>query len=313
MAHRDRGHRRHPRDVRGAGAGLGGAGQRGGRRDDPRACRSRSRRDCSIPPTTAESLTNLADLLRPARRAREADARRRHGAGSRRVVERRRATASSTSSSCGSHVRFHNGDPFTAEDVEVLVRALPRRVVEAAPREGGRRGDRGAHRVRFRLREAWPDFMTYLGTPVTGAGWVVPKAYVERVGDDGFRKAPVGAGPYRFVLVHARRGAGARGARGVLAQAAGRQAPGAASVPDESTRLAMLKRGRRRRRVQPARRRWPRSFSERRSHGRRGPSCRRCSGWTSRAAQWQSGLAVARRARASRRRSGDRPSGDQPG
>jgi hypothetical protein len=28
-----------------------------------------------------------------------------------------------------------------------------------------------------------------------GAGWVVPKKYVEKVGDDGFKKAPVGAGP----------------------------------------------------------------------------------------------------------------------
>jgi len=33
----------------------------------------------------------------------------------------------------------------------------------------------------------------------TGAGWIVPKKYVEKVGDDGFKKAPIGAGPYRFV------------------------------------------------------------------------------------------------------------------
>jgi len=33
----------------------------------------------------------------------------------------------------------------------------------------------------------------------TGAGWVVPKKYVEKVGDDGFKKAPIGAGPYKFV------------------------------------------------------------------------------------------------------------------
>lgn len=28
----------------------------------------------------------------------------------------------------------------------------------------------------------------------------MPKKYVEKVGDDGFKKAPVGAGPYKFVL-----------------------------------------------------------------------------------------------------------------
>ena len=41
--------------------------------------------------------------------------------------------------------------------------------------------------------------MTFYGTPATGAGWIVPKKYVEKVGDDAYKKAPVGAGPYKFV------------------------------------------------------------------------------------------------------------------
>jgi peptide/nickel transport system substrate-binding protein len=41
--------------------------------------------------------------------------------------------------------------------------------------------------------------MTFYGTSATGAGWIVPKAYVEKVGDDGFKRAPIGAGPYKFV------------------------------------------------------------------------------------------------------------------
>jgi len=32
-------------------------------------------------------------------------------------------------------------------------------------------------RVRFRLKRPWPDFMTFYGTPATGAGWIVPKIY----------------------------------------------------------------------------------------------------------------------------------------
>src|SRR2546423_1613172 len=53
-------------------------------------------------------------------------------------------------------------------------------------------------RVRFRLKRPWPDFMTfYIGA--TGASWIVPKKYVEKVGDEGFKKAPIGAGPYKFV------------------------------------------------------------------------------------------------------------------
>ena len=61
-------------------------------------------------------------------------------------------------------------------------------------------------------------------TDATGAGWIVPKKYVEKVGDDGFKKAPIGAGPYRFVSFTPGRGAGARGVRAVLAQAAEREA-----------------------------------------------------------------------------------------
>ncbi len=37
--------------------------------------------------------------------------------------------------------------------------------------------------------------MTFFATPATGAAWIVPKKYVEKVGEDGFKKAPVGAGP----------------------------------------------------------------------------------------------------------------------
>src|SRR6266849_115063 len=86
-------------------------------------------------------------------------------------------------------LKFHNGDPFTAVDVKFSFhRDKVREVVIVSP-----------SRVRFVLHEPWPDFMTFYGTMVSGAGWVVPKKYVERVGDDGFKNAPVGLGPYKFV------------------------------------------------------------------------------------------------------------------
>ena len=37
------------------------------------------------------------------------------------------------------------------------------------------------------------------GTSASGAAWIVPKKYFEKVGEDGFRRAPIGAGPYKFV------------------------------------------------------------------------------------------------------------------
>jgi peptide/nickel transport system substrate-binding protein len=52
-------------------------------------------------------------------------------------------------------------------------------------------------RVRFRLKQPWPDFLTFYSS-ATGAGWIVPKKYVERVGEDAFKKAPIGAGPYKY-------------------------------------------------------------------------------------------------------------------
>jgi ABC-type transport system substrate-binding protein len=39
----------------------------------------------------------------------------------------------------------------------------------------------------------------FYGTAATGAAWIVPKASVEKVGDGGFKKVPIGAGPCRFV------------------------------------------------------------------------------------------------------------------
>jgi peptide/nickel transport system substrate-binding protein len=53
--------------------------------------------------------------------------------------------------------------------------------------------------VRFHLKAPWPDFMTFYGTTASAAGIVVPKNYITRVGEDGFRKHPIGAGPYQFV------------------------------------------------------------------------------------------------------------------
>lgn len=94
---------------------------------------------------------------------------------------------------------FHNGDPVTAEDVKFsferyrgAAAKLLREKVEAVTVVD-------PHRVRFHLSQPWPDFMTFYGTPATGAGWIVPKQYIEKVGDDGFKKAPIGAGPFKFV------------------------------------------------------------------------------------------------------------------
>src|SRR5213594_716979 len=140
-------------------------------------------------------------------------------------------------------VRFHNGDPLTAEDVKfsferyrgAAAKMLKDRVTSVDIAD--------PNLVRFRLKRPWPDFMTFYGSLATSAGWIVPKKYVERVGDDGFKKAPVGAGPYKFVAFKP-------GVELVLEAYEGywRKAPEVKTlvlrvIPDEATRLAALKRG----------------------------------------------------------------------
>jgi peptide/nickel transport system substrate-binding protein len=140
-------------------------------------------------------------------------------------------------------IRFHNGEPVTADDARfsferyrgISAKALKEKVAAVEAPDPGR--------VRFRLKQPWPDFMTFYATPATGAAWIVPRKYVEKVGEDGFKKAPVGAGPYRFVSF-------TPGVELVLEAADGywRKPPSVKrlvfkSVPDVATRLVMLKRG----------------------------------------------------------------------
>ena len=138
-------------------------------------------------------------------------------------------------------LRFHNGDPFTAEDVKFsFLRSKGSRVLHEKVRDIE---IVDPYRVRFHLHEPWPDFMIFYGTIVTGAGWIVPKKYVEQVGDDGFKKKPIGLGPYKFV-------SHTPGVELVMEAFEGywRKVPSVKrlvfkSVPEATTRLAMLKRG----------------------------------------------------------------------
>jgi peptide/nickel transport system substrate-binding protein len=96
-------------------------------------------------------------------------------------------------------VKFHNGDPLTAEDVVFSfwrykgpqAKALQSRTekVEAV----------NPYLVRFVFKNPFPDFLEVQLPGSTTIGWVVPKKYIEKVGEAGFKKKPVGCGPYKFV------------------------------------------------------------------------------------------------------------------
>src|SRR5437899_1496349 len=88
-------------------------------------------------------------------------------------------------------LKFHNGDPVTTEDVKfsfdryrgASATVLHEHVVQVEIVN--------PVVVRFHLKAPWPDFMTFYGTTASAAGIIVPKAYLMRVGDDGFKKHPI--------------------------------------------------------------------------------------------------------------------------
>jgi peptide/nickel transport system substrate-binding protein len=139
-------------------------------------------------------------------------------------------------------VRFHNGDTVTADDVKFSFERYRGASSKLIRGQVAAIEVLDARRVRFQLKKPWPDFLTFYSTG-SGAGWVVPRKYVEKVGDDGFRRHPIGAGPYRFVSF-------SPGDELVLEAAEGywRKPPAVKRlvmkvIPDESTRLAALKGG----------------------------------------------------------------------
>jgi peptide/nickel transport system substrate-binding protein len=137
-------------------------------------------------------------------------------------------------------LKFHNGDPFTAEDVVFSFKRakgaqLHEKVKEVVIVD--------PYRVQFVLHEPWPDFMAFYGTLASAAGWITPKNYFEKVGPDGFLQHPIGLGPYKFVSMKS-------GIELVMEanEDYWRKVPSVKrlvfrSVPEGSTRLAMLRAG----------------------------------------------------------------------
>jgi peptide/nickel transport system substrate-binding protein len=97
-------------------------------------------------------------------------------------------------------VTFHNGDPFSARDVKFSIeRAMREDMRFIFGAELRRQIDSveiiDDYHVRIHLKAPYPAFFDrtyeYLA--------IVPKDYIEKVGDAGFAAKPVGAGPFKVV------------------------------------------------------------------------------------------------------------------
>ncbi len=140
-------------------------------------------------------------------------------------------------------VKFHNGDPVTAEDVKFTFQRYKGASAKLLHDRVKSVDVLDPLRIQFVLDKPWPDFLQFYATPATGAAWIVPRKYIEKVGEDGFRRQPVGLGPYRVVRQ-------TTGVELVLEanEQYWRKKPSIKTiiikgVPDRTTRLAMLKTG----------------------------------------------------------------------
>ena len=94
---------------------------------------------------------------------------------------------------------FHNGEPVTTEDVKFTFENYSG--AQADILHGVYSGIDlvDPSTIRFNFNEPFLDFLLLYGTFSSGAGFVVPAAYYQDVGNEGFIQNPVGAGPYKLL------------------------------------------------------------------------------------------------------------------
>src|SRR5215469_787161 len=97
-------------------------------------------------------------------------------------------------------LKFHNGAPVTQEDVKWSYERYHGAWAEVLHDKTDGVEILDDRTVRFNFKQPFLDFPRLIGTAnVCGAGWVVPAKYYQEVGQEGFVKKPIGAGPYKLV------------------------------------------------------------------------------------------------------------------
>ena len=146
-------------------------------------------------------------------------------------------------------VKFHTGEEVTAEDVKFsLQRAIGKRSTTgyAGPLRTLIQDIEtpAPDRVVIVTKEPTLIIPTYLSRSLSTEGMILPKKYLEANGDDVFARKPVGSGPYRFVEQ-------VTGSHIKLTAVDSHWRIGAPKyktvtfklVPEETTRVALLRRG----------------------------------------------------------------------
>ena len=95
--------------------------------------------------------------------------------------------------------KFQNGQPVTSEDVRFTYENYRGTAAQIFKAKTERIETPDPLTFNLYFKEPFLDFLTLYGTPATGIGWIVPKAYYQQVGPDGYKQNPIGAGPYKLV------------------------------------------------------------------------------------------------------------------
>lgn len=143
------------------------------------------------------------------------------------------------------NVKFHNGDPFTAEDVKFTFESIAKpgsnHIYAKVYADTLERVDVvGPLQARFVLKQPWPSFFT---TSRYAMQAVVPKAYYEKVGAKGFMEKPVGTGPFKLAGMQAGEWTKYEANPAYWGQVSGVQLVTQRLVKEPFTRYAMLQKG----------------------------------------------------------------------
>lgn len=96
-------------------------------------------------------------------------------------------------------LKFHDGHPLTTADVKWTYENYKGVHFKTFHDRTQRIEVVDDRTIIFHFKAPFIDFLDLYSGGTTGIGWIVPKHYYEKVGKDGFKAKPLGAGPYKFV------------------------------------------------------------------------------------------------------------------
>ncbi|MBI2916856.1 MAG: ABC transporter substrate-binding protein [Chloroflexi bacterium] len=145
-------------------------------------------------------------------------------------------------------VKFHNGDPMTAEDVKFSWERWTSAESKSAQKARFKTNIASVdvvdpYTVKYNLTAPWPSLPYFLAPRGAAEGTILPKKYVEQIGWEAFEQKPVGTGAWKF----SQREVGTFVEYEAVADH-WRKAPEFKTlrmlkVPEERTRVAMLRNG----------------------------------------------------------------------